>query len=392
MNSIGGYDRRGDQEIVKCDQDLKILNLMPYCPLPADHGGKVEMMKHLEILSSLGQCTVASAGSRPVGMGWDYVLRGEFEERGYRVALREDTCPGKTWLQWLGMAYAAICKGLQMERAFGHFNPYHRFAFNRDWWMALSRQADLVVINYSYWAWLPTFSPKVIVLHDLISNTMWGGSNRETEDLRNADLVVVISKDEEEQLRRRGISNILWSPPLVKPGFFALTQTVGIIGSANLYNREGLRWLSAAPPPETLSVNVYGALSQFVIWPNANKIRSYIDPYRPYQDCGIILLPTALGMGVQIKAVEALACGRAIIARRGAMRGIPEGEGAWIEVDSPHEMWLQAERLFNDRPGCIAQGEKARSYYQRYLDHKKIFADLQSAYKSLAVGTRRKLQ
>ena len=371
---------------------MKILDLIPYCPLPANHGGKVEMLKHLEILSSLGDCTIASAATRPVGMGWNPDIRRELEERGYSVTLREDTCLGRTWRQWLGIAYAAVCKGLRLERAFGHSNPYHRHAFNLDWWMALSRRADLVVINYSYWAWLPTDCPKVIVLLDLFSNTMWGGSHCETEDLRKADLVVVISKDEEEQLRCRGVANIIWSPPLVKPAFFELTQAVGIIGSANPYNREGLQWLSTVSPPETVSVNVYGALSQFVPWPNATKIKSYIDPYKPYQDCGIILIPTALGMGVQIKAVEALACGRAIIARRGAMRGIPEGHGAWIEVDSPYEMWLQAERLYRDRLSCNAQGEKARSYYQKYLNHKKIFADLQSAYKGLVDRSRRIIQ
>jgi hypothetical protein len=367
---------------------MKSLNLIPYCPLPANHGGKVEMLKHLDVLKSLGECTIASAATRPVGMGWNPAVRIEFEERGYRVTLREDTCHGKTWQQWFGMAYASTCKGFQMERAFGHSNPYHRYAFNLDWWMALSREADLVIINYSYWAWLPTICPKIIILHDLLSNTMWGGTHCETEDLRKANLVVVISKDEEEQLRRRGISNIIWSPPLVKPALFELTQAVGIIGSANTYNREGLRWLSAVSPPETLSVNVYGALSQFVTWPNVNKIKSYVDLYRPYQDCGIVLLPTALGMGVQIKVVEALACGRAIIARRGAMRGIPDGQGAWIEVDSPHEMWLQAERLCNDRNSRNDQGEKARLYYQRYLHHKKIRTELREAYSSLVNGSR----
>lgn len=368
---------------------MKSLNLIPYCPLPTNHGGKVEMLKHLEVLRSLGGCTIASAATRPVGMGWHPAFRRDLEELGYSVMLREDTFISKTWRQWLGMAYAVICKGLRLERAFGHSNPYHRHAFNLDWWTGISRQVDLAVINYSYWAWLPTVCPKVIILHDLLSNTMWGGTDYETEDLRKVDLVVVISKDEEEQLRRRGISNIIWSPPLVKPVFFAMTKTIGIIGSANRYNLEGLRWLSAVSPPESLTVNVYGALSQFVTWPNANKLRSYVDPYRPYQDCGIILLPTALGMGVQIKAVEALACGRAIIARRGAMRGIPDGQGAWIEVDSPQEMWLQAIQLYNERQKCNSLGERARLYYQKYLDHRKIFNDLQTTYKALANGSQR---
>lgn len=362
---------------------MRLLNLIPYCPFPTTHGGKVEMLKHLEILNSLGECTIASAATRPVGMGWTQTIRNEIENRGYRVQLREDYCPSRTWRQWFGIVYALVCKGLRLEKTFGHSNPYHRYAFNADWWMALSRQADLAVINYSYWAWLPTVCPKAIVLHDLLSNCMWENAGRETEELRKADLVVVISKNEEEQLRRHGVSKILWSPPLVKPAFFPLTNRVGIVGSANPHNREGLHWLSTVTPPDSIDVIVYGALSQFSDWLIAGRVNSYVDPYQPYQDCGIVLLPTATGTGVQIKAVEALACGRAIIARRGAMRGIPEGQGAWIEVDSPGEMWLQAERLHRDERCRNDQGEKARLYYQRYLDHEKILAELREAYSSL---------
>jgi len=365
---------------------MRSIALTPYCPLPADHGGKAEMLKHLEMLRSLGECTIASAATRPVGMGWNPKSRLEIEGRGYHVTLREDKCSSRTWRQWAGIAYASVCKGLKMDRAFGHANPYHRYAFELSWWREVTRNTELAVINYSYWAWLPTNCPKIIILHDLFSDLMWGGSNKETEDLLSADLVIVISKDEEEELCRRGIRKVLWSPPLVKPASFSLTDRVGIVGSCNPHNREGLQWLSSVSPPDILNVNVYGGLSQFVNWLNAVRVKSYIDPYQPYQDCGIILLPTAMGTGVQIKAVEALACGRAIIARRGAMRGIPAGHGAWIEVDSPGEMWLQAERLCRDEHCRNELGEKARVYYQRYLDHKKIMAELREAYCSLATG------
>ena len=88
-------------------------------------------------------------------------------------------------------------------------------------------------------------------------------------------------------------------------------------------------------------------------------------------------------MGVQIKTVEALAAGRAIVARTGAMRGLPPGDGAWIEVKTPEAMWEQAA-LFS----CHAhlreeQGAKARAYYQEHLDSRKILADLRAAYSSL---------
>jgi len=362
---------------------MKIVNLLPYCPLPADQGSKVEMLKHLDVLCSLGECTVASAGSRPVGMGWSESTRSEMERRGARVVLREDLHPFRTWRQVAGLFYAVASKALKLEKAFGHANPYHRFAFQPKWWQRVSQQADLVVINYSYWAWLPSKCAKVIILHDLLSDLMWGGNHTEAQELLAADLVVVISKNEEEQLRLRGVKNILWSPPLVQPANFPASSIIGIVGSANLHNREGLRWLQTVSPPDAMQIRVHGALSQFADFPNAIRVQSYIDPYQPYRDCGIILLPTAIGTGVQIKAVEALACGRAIVARRGAMRGIPKGRDAWIEVDSPEEMWLQAKRLVDDEYLRNTQGEKARMYYQRYLHHEKVLEELRQAYSGL---------
>lgn len=363
---------------------MKSVCLTPYCPLPANHGGKVEMMKHLDILRSLGHCTIVSAATRPVGMGWNAKASKDLEDRGFSVKLREEGCPNKTVMQWIGLMYAIICKGLRLERAFGHTNPYHRYAFPPRWWKSITEDADIVVINYSYWSWLPANCPKVVVLLDLFSGLMWGGIVRETEDLRTADLVVVISKDEELELRRRGINNVLWSPPLVRPGNFPLTNRIGIVGSANPLNQEGIEWLGTVSPPENIAVNIYGALSGFVNWPAAEKIKSYQDPYQPYQDCGIILLPTALGTGVQIKVVEALACGRVIIARRGAMRGIPDSREAWVEVESPAEMWEQAEKFARDGGIRSIQAQKSREYYEKYLNHEQIHGNLCKAYSDLA--------
>jgi hypothetical protein len=359
---------------------MKSVVLTPYCPLPADTGAKMEMWKHLDLLQSMGECTIASAATRPAGMGWTAEMQRQIEERGFAVRLREELHPSRNWRQWAGLAYGAVCKGLKLERAFGHANPYHRHAFPPDFLLECSRDADLAVINYSYWAHLTTACPKAVILHDLLSSIMRGWNQREIEELGQADLLVVISKDEEIELRGRGLSNVLWSPPLAHPWDFSLTEQVGVTGSANLFNQEGLRWLGQAAMPQSLPFTVYGALSQFADWPEVRKVASYADSSQPYQECGIMLLPTALGMGVQIKAVEALAAGRAIVARKGAMRGLPPNEEAWLEVNSPAEMWAQAERLSKDAQLRKAQAAKARAYYQQHLEAEKILAELRQAY------------
>jgi hypothetical protein len=217
---------------------------------------------------------------------------------------------------------------------------------------------------------------------------MSGWNQCEIEELRKADLLVVISKDEETALRHRGLRNILWSPPLVHPSNFSLTERVGLIGSANLFNQEGLRWLKQAAKPASLPLTIYGALAQFAGWPEAKRIAHYAVSQQPYQECGIILLPTASGTGVQIKVVEALAAGRAVVARKGAMRGLPPGEGAWLEVDSPEAMWAQAARLSKDAQLRTRQAAKAEAYYQEHLQADKILTKLRTVYAELAARKR----
>ncbi len=362
---------------------MRSIALVPYSPYPATSGACVEMQKHLKVLRELGDCTIASAAALPVGAGWTEEAVATAKNAGITLSLRETALPASSWRQRLGIAYGAICKALGWERAFGHSNPYHRLAFPRQWWLAASRDADIALINYSYWAWLPTACPKVVVLHDLLSAKMWEGPGRETAELGQADLVVVISKDEEVELKRRGLANVLWSPPLVTAIDAPLSASLGLVGSANPFNREGLRWLQSVAAPADLPLTIYGALGQFSRWSVGSIVASYADGETPYRQCGIILLPTALGTGVQIKAVEALAGGRAIIARRGAMRGLPAGDGAWITVDTPAEMIAAARHLLDDPDRLAELAFRARMYYQQHLDAATGLETLRKAYAAL---------
>ena len=79
-------------------------------------------------------------------------------------------------------------------------------------------------------------------------------------------------------------------------------------------------------------------------------------------------MPTALGTGVQIKVVEALAAGRAIVARRGAMRGIPPSDDAWHTVDTPEQMWSAADRLADNVAARESLAARAGAYYAEHLE------------------------
>jgi len=363
---------------------MKSVLLAPYCPLPADHGGKVEMWKNLEVLRSLGECTVLSAATRPVGEGWTPSIRDEIEKLGYRVELREEEIHSQNWRQWMGIVYASFFKCLRLERAFGHSNPYHRYAFPVSWWQSRTQEADVAVVNYSYWSWLPTSCPKVVVLLDLWSDFMWEGPRREIEDLKTADLVIVISKSEEEKLNSWGITHTLWSPPAIPSSEFPDSTQIGLIGSKNQFNREGLEWLKGGFSSSKGNIYVYGLLSEYANHPFFVPCGRYEKRTTPYEKCGIILMATAQGMGVQIKTIEALASGRAIVARKGAIRGLPQSHTAWIEVQSSDEMIDKACELQNNADMRHRQYQESRDYYRRFLNSDMILEELRKAYLNVA--------
>jgi len=125
-----------------------------------------------------------------------------------------------------------------------------------------------------------------------------------------------------------------------------------------------------------LPVNIYGRISKQGLKKNFIPMGYYNDTGKPYFDCGVILILTVLGMGVQIKAVEALAAGRAIIARKGAMRGIPHSEEAWIEVNDPREMIEASVWLSRDKKSREKMGEAAHMYYEENLNARRISSRL----------------
>ena len=361
---------------------MKSLALVPYCPWPPDTGTRVEMFKHLDVLKELGECTIVSARSKPVGFGWTELAVIELKKRGFRIEFREDTC-AKSIANMFGIIYAAVFKGLGLERAFGHSNPYHRLAFSRNWLYQLSKGYDLCVMQYGFWAGFPLQCPKAVVVHELLSNYHWEGPSKETKDFALADLVVVVGCDEEVALRRRGLTSVLWSPPAVKSANYPVCGTVGLLGTKAPQNIEGLRWLEQANAPASFKIHVFGNLAQEISKSMLVPIGRYEAQSEPYEKCGVLLLTRPDRPGLQIKAVEALAYGRVIVARRGSMRGLPEGEDAWITVDSPQEMIDVAARLQNDHGEREFLALKARAYYKKYLDDQLILDSLRKAFTAL---------
>ena len=363
---------------------IKSTCLLPYCPLPIDSGARAVFRKHLNILNDLGECTVLSTARRPVGFGWSPEALDELGSEGIAVQFGSKGLQTR-FLGVYGILYAALFKMLRAEKAFGHSNPYHRYAFDPEWVNNITKDKGLCEIHYSYWARLPVQCPKIVVVHDLWSDIMWEGDKRETEELKQADLIVTVSKSDHDKLIERGVTNVLWSPPVVEQEECEDSEDVMIVGSDNRHNREGLNWLIGSEKHlSPISLRIYGSLASRLKPAGALELYPrYASAVAPYKKNGIVLMTTSHGTGIQIKAIEALACGRAIIARRGAMRGMPDGDGAWLEVDEPEEMVEAAKLLVRDPNRRIDLMNRSSYYYKEHFDSNRILKTLSDRYKEL---------
>lgn len=360
----------------------RIRVLCPYSPWPVDTGARAEMWKHLDALLELGEVTLLTARGKPVGTGWSEEALATCTARGLRLVFREDeTRNGPD--QWLGNAYAAVAKGLGLERAFGHANPYHRRAFPLGWWTKHTADADLVVSFYSYWCHLPSQVPKVCALLDLWSDVMWGGHARETADLASCDAVWVISTDEVGRLRGRGVGRLHWSPPVAEAWSAPDSARIGLVGSDNRFNREGLAWLASGAPADAPRIRVYGKLAEHATAPCFEPVGRYADSRDPYRECGVMLFTAPHATGVQIKTIEALAAGRAIVSRPESVRGLPTAEPGWITARTPREMWAEATRLAGDAAERAQAAGRAAAYHREHLDAERIRGELRRVYAGL---------
>lgn len=360
---------------------IKSACLLPYCPVPVDSGARSIFNKHLTFLRDLGRCSILSAKRRPVGYGWSAEAENELLGYGHEITFRKASVSSIIPRSY-GIAYALLFKALKQEKAFGHSNPYHRYAFDSNWLYQQTKGVDLCEIHYSYWARLDTACPKVVIVHDLWSDIMWEGAEKETAELNGADLLVTVSYDDKAKLSERGLRNVHWSPPCIAENSFEDSSEVVVVGSDNRHNIEGLDWLKKGLNWNISSkIHCYGALDRHVEGDGRfiahGSYRQALDPYRR---CGIVLMLTKEGTGLQIKGVEALAAGRAIIARQGAMRGLPRDQIGWIEVDSPEEMEERLIALVGDRNLRIKTMEKAHAYYQRHLEQNGILSSLRRKY------------
>ncbi|MGZ4402387.1 MAG: glycosyltransferase [Gaiellaceae bacterium] len=98
----------------------------------------------------------------------------------------------------------------------------------------------------------------------------------------------------------------------------------------------------------------------------------------------VVAAPIALGGGVRVKVLEALAGGKAVIASRRAIEGIPVNDGREaIIVDSDEDFAASTVRLLRSPEERRRLARAARAWAEGHLDPGRSTAEFEALYESL---------
>jgi glycosyltransferase involved in cell wall biosynthesis len=111
------------------------------------------------------------------------------------------------------------------------------------------------------------------------------------------------------------------------------------------------------------------------------EVTGYVDDLRPYLSRSVAALcPMRIGVGIQNKALEAMAMGRPVICSSIAARSLSEARppAVWVE-DNPDKFASACVRILSHADEAKQGGEAARQYVEKYHDWKtaaEAFANL----------------
>ena len=167
-------------------------------------------------------------------------------------------------------------------------------------------------------------------------------------------------------------------------------EIIGIIGSDNFANREGLALFlaqswplihSQCPQARLCIAGKLGlalsARDQPALPDGVTTLGWIPDLSDFYRDLRLVVNPVVRGTGLKIKSVEALAHGRPLVAYPVGLEGIYCSTHLhWIEVPDAQAMALACLALLQDPARCDAMAQAARSYAQQSLGAEHVYAPL----------------
>jgi len=113
------------------------------------------------------------------------------------------------------------------------------------------------------------------------------------------------------------------------------------------------------------------------------------DVTRFYAGVDVVVAPLRWGGGIKIKVLEALACGRPVVATSVGAEGIASpGDGALLVADEPGDFASCVYRLLNDPELAGTLGDRGRELVTRRFSWDRVTDDLGRIYAGLARGAQ----
>ena len=160
---------------------------------------------------------------------------------------------------------------------------------------------------------------------------------------------------------------------------------IALIGSWSWKpNEEGLRWFleKVYPLLPDVTINVAGRGADWLESKHSNIIyRGFVPDAQEFMaQAKVVAIPTLSGGGVQIKTLDAIASGSAIVATPIAMRGIKEAPRSVRIVHQPREF---ADQLISIIASPTAQSSSHESSNWFVERRKKFLSDIASATEAI---------
>lgn len=203
--------------------------------------------------------------------------------------------------------------------------------------------------------------------------------------LRQVDLVLAISKLDEEYIRDQLlVSRVAYVPvllPDIADRWSGNVQADYMVfnGSMSFFpNYHGMKWLL-----ESIHDQLATNLSEFTI-KITGKIPAHIrDEFKKYasveftgmlssdelsktlQNAKFAIIPIVKGSGIKMKILELMAYGIPIITTTQGVQGFNSADQPLVIADSPGEFYNKMLMLAKDDEACIRHGAKSREFFEK---------------------------
>ena len=364
----------------------RILYVSPVPTHPGSGGNRMRVRRLVEDLRSLGhQVHLLLIHDKPGDLD---AMRAWLDGRLHVV--ENPSAPLRTPLGFRALHRAIggrlLGPGLQYLADLDHFvsEPLEREVAR----LAAELEPDVVVVTYAFYSrLLRHFRPgtlKILDTVDRVSRRHWQrhragtryvstGLRQERLALSRADLVLAIQDEEREHFAR------LAATPVVTLGYRPMLQRLppaapggpprlGLVGSDNDRNAEGLAWLQGRVLPRLrarhpdLELLLAGTLCDrpgLRLGPGVRPLGALDDLAKLYDRVHLAVSPNRSGTGIHVKNLEAMGCGRTLVMTSTATRGMRGAGRAYLSARSARGFARAVSALLDDPARAARMAEAA---------------------------------